>query len=64
MRIDEIPINELVDDYYASLMDKMTCERLDAVHFEERIAGNTKIMAVIRAELERRGKLDLIESTE
>ena len=58
--ITTIPTNELVDDYYASQMDKMTCERVAPERFKDRIRGNADIMRVITRELGRRGELDRI----
>ena len=55
--ITKIPLGELVEDYYASLMDAKTCERLG---LEDRAETNRKIMEVIEQELERRGELDRI----
>ena len=55
--ITKIPTDEMVDDYYASLMDAKTCERLG---LEDRAETNRKIMEVIEQELERRGELDRI----
>ena len=53
-----IPTDEMVDDYYASLMDAQVCDRLGIT---ERAATNRGIMAIIVAELERRGELHRIE---
>jgi len=55
--LSTIPIDEMVDDYYASLMDAKTCERLGLT---ERAAKNRQIMEVIERELDRREELDRI----
>jgi len=43
---------EMVDDYYASLMDAETCEQLG---LQDRADTNRRIMAVIDDEFGRRG---------
>jgi hypothetical protein len=54
-----IPYKELVEDYYASKMDKEAMERLAGITrdptLQERIEGNARIMEVIDAEFDRRG---------
>jgi hypothetical protein len=60
MNLSEIPTDEMVEDYYASLMDMRTFERLGFPPEHEHIAKNRMIMDVIHSELERRGKLDRI----
>ena len=55
--LSKIPLDELVDDYYASLMDAKACERLG---LEDRAETNRKIMEDTEQELERRGELDKI----
>ena len=53
-----IPTDEMVEDYYASLMDAKTCERLGVT---ERAETNRKIVAIIEEELRRRGELHRIK---
>jgi len=53
--ITTIPVSELLDDLAASAMDAIMCERLGPARFRDRIDGNREIIAVIHAELERRG---------
>lgn len=47
----KLTAEEMIEDYYASLMDAKTCERLC---LDDRAETNRKIMAVIDAEFERR----------
>ena len=54
MAFEDITTDEMVDDYYVSLMDANTCERLGMTG---RAETNKRIMSVIEAELERRGEL-------
>jgi len=64
--IRTIPTDEMVDDYYASLMDAKTAEKLLTVGgfvdtgLAYRVDKNKQIMEVIEAELERRGELNRI----
>ena len=51
--VTSIPVSELVDDYYKSLMEAKACEKLG---LEERARGNRHIVATIEEELKRRGE--------
>ena len=61
--LSEIPTEEMIDDYYASLMDYETSQRLYRsdladdlqLRLKHRIVGNRQIMNTILAELKRRG---------
>jgi len=58
--IKTIPTAEMLDDYYASLLEVRALDKLfafDHNQLADRRAGNLAIMAKIREELERRGEL-------
>ncbi len=55
-----IPTDELVNDWYAARLDVLCCEKLGPDELAERLEGNKKVMAVIEAELEKRGELGRI----
>ena len=58
--IKTIPTEEMLDDYYASLLEVKALDKLfafDRNQVAERRSANLQIMAVIREELERRGEL-------
>ena len=61
--LSKITTAEMIDDYFASLMDFKTCTRLAAAgenaRLTERIEGNRSIMQIIKAELMRRGEWNL-----
>lgn len=55
-----ITTDELVDDWYAAKLDILCCQKLMAYgsdELAERLEGNKKVMAVIEAELEKRGEI-------
>ena len=65
--LSKIPAAELVDDYYASKLDKKACEKLAVAASKERreymasrAEKNGQIMETIRQELERRGEEHLL----